>query len=65
LQPLGIAAVEDFSTTLLDYIKDNDGHCTLNDKSDPEEIKRQFHVSKKSIQEGYWRSLQEEADNIG
>ena len=47
LQPLGIAAVEDFSTTLLNYMKDNDGHCTVNDKSDPEEIKRQFHVSKK------------------
>ncbi|WP_434502934.1 CvfB family protein [Prevotella sp.] len=47
LQPLGIAAAEDFSTTLLDYIKNNDGYCTLNDKSDPEEIKRQFHVSKK------------------
>ena len=47
LQPLGIAAVEDFSTTLLNYMKDNDGHCTVNDTSDPEEIKRQFHVSKK------------------
>ena len=47
LQPLGIAAVEDFSTTFLNYMKDNDGHCTVNDKSDPEEIKRQFHVSKK------------------
>ena len=47
LQPLGIAAAEDFSATLLDYIKDNGGYCALNDKSDPEEIKRQFHVSKK------------------
>ena len=47
LQPLGIAAAEDFSTTLLDYIKDNGGYCALNDKSDPEEIKRLFHVSKK------------------
>ena len=28
-------------------MKYNDGHCTVNDKSDPEEIKRQFHVSKK------------------
>lgn len=47
LQPLGIAAAEDFSATLLDYIKDNGGYCALNDKSDPEEIKRLFHVSKK------------------
>lgn len=47
LQPLGIAAAEDFSATLLEYIKDNGGYCALNDKSDPEEIKRLFHVSKK------------------
>ena len=47
LQPLGIAAAEDFSATLLDYIKDNGGYCALNDKSDPEEIIRLFHVSKK------------------
>jgi predicted RNA-binding protein (virulence factor B family) len=65
LQPLGIAAVEDFSTTLLNYMKDNDGHCTVNDKSDPEEIKRQFHVSKKIFKKAIGDLYKKKLDNIG
>ena len=47
LQPLGRAAATDFATTLLEYMERNGGRCHLGDKSDPEEIKRQFQVSKK------------------
>ena len=37
----------DFSGTLLQYLKDNDGVCPLGDKSDAEDIKRQFQVVSK------------------
>ena len=47
LQPLGQAAATDFATTLLEYMERNGGRCHLGDKSDPEEIKHQFQVSKK------------------
>ncbi len=32
---------------LLQYLKDNDGVCDLGDKSEAEDIKRRFQVSKK------------------
>ena len=38
----------DFAETLLRWLKDNGGSCALGDKSDAEDIKRQFHVSKKT-----------------
>ena len=47
LQPMGIAAAEDFSSVLLRHLKENNGYCVLGDKSDPEAIKHQFQVSKK------------------
>lgn len=47
LQPIGIAAAEDFSSVLIRYLKENNGYCVLGDKSDPEAIKHQFQVSKK------------------
>ncbi|MCQ2197974.1 MAG: S1-like domain-containing RNA-binding protein [Bacteroidaceae bacterium] len=43
----GQAAVEDFSDTLLQYIKDNGGHTVLGDKSPAEDIYDTFGVSKK------------------
>ena len=48
LQPIGRKQTLDFSETLLQYLKDNDGVCPLGDKSDAEDIKRQFQVSKKT-----------------
>ncbi len=47
LQPTGQKHAEDFAETLLQYLKDNDGVCDLGDKSDAEDIKRRFQVSKK------------------
>lgn len=47
LQPTGMRQTEDFAKTLLSYLKDNGGVCNMGDKSDAEEIKRAFHVSKK------------------
>ena len=47
LQPTGRQQTLDFAATLLQYMKDNGGHCDLCDKSDAEDIKRRFQVSKK------------------
>ena len=47
LQPTGRQQTLDFSETLLQYLKDNGGVCDLGDRSDAEDIKRRFQVSKK------------------
>lgn len=47
LQPTGRQQTLDFASRLLQYITDNGGKCDLGDKSDAEEIKRRFQVSKK------------------
>lgn len=49
LQKPGQAKVEDFSATLLDYIREQGGQTTLNDKSPAEEIYATFGVSKKTF----------------
>lgn len=49
LQKPGLAKVEDFSTTLLEYIREQGGHTPLNDKSPAEEIYAAFGVSKKTF----------------
>ena len=48
LQQTGRKQTLDFSETLLQYMKDNYGSCELGDKSDAEDIKRRFQVSKKT-----------------
>lgn len=47
LQPTGHQHDLDFAEELLQWLKDNGGHTPLGDKSDAEDIKRQFQVSKK------------------
>ena len=47
LQPTGRQQTLGFAAELLQYMKDNGGTCDLGDKSDAEEIKRRFQVSKK------------------
>ena len=47
LQPTGRQQTLGFSETLLQYLKDNGGVCDLGDRSDAEDIKRRFQVSKK------------------
>lgn len=47
LQPSGRRQTLDFSDTLLNYLREHGGRCELGDKSDAEEIKRRFEVSKK------------------
>lgn len=47
LQPTGRKQTEDFSETLLAYLKEHDGVCDLGDKSEAEDIKQRFQVSKK------------------
>lgn len=47
LQKQGREHAEDFSETLLRYLQYSGGRCHLGDKSDAEDIKNQFHVSKR------------------
>ena len=49
LQKEGRAKVEDFSETLLNFIKENNGYTTLNDKSAADLIYDTFGVSKKTF----------------
>lgn len=48
IQPTGRRQAEEFSETLLQYLKDNGGHCSLGDKSPAELIADRFKVSKKT-----------------
>lgn len=48
LQQTGRKQTLGFAETLLQYLKDNGGSCELGDKSDAEDIKRRFQVSKKT-----------------
>ena len=47
--PTGRRQTLTFSETLLDYLKEHDGYCPLGDKSDAEDIKEMFQVSKKTF----------------
>ena len=47
LQLTGHRKTMDFSNTLLQWLKEHDGHCPLCDNSAPEDIKQMFQVSKK------------------
>ncbi len=49
LQPTGRKHTEEFSEILLQYLKDNNGHCDLGDKSPSELIQDRFKVSKKTF----------------
>ena len=48
IQRTGRQQTLDFSTVLLQYIKEHDGRCHLTDKSDAAEIAMVFKVSKKT-----------------
>lgn len=67
LQPTGRQQTELFSETLLQYLKDNGGHCELGDKSPAEIIADRFKVSKKTYKRAvgdlYKRRLITIADN--
>lgn len=49
LQATGRQLTEDFAETLLLYLQEHDGYCDLGDKSEAEDIKRRFQVSKKTF----------------
>ena len=57
----------DFADTLLEYMRDNGGTCPVGDKSDAEDIKDLFHVSKKvfkrAVGDLYKRRLISISDN--
>mgnify|MGYP003650569068 CR=1 FL=1 len=47
IQPLGVASIEPNSRKVLDAINRNKGVLKLSDKSSPEDIERELHMSKK------------------
>lgn len=49
LEPLGHLSIEPNAAKVLERIKDGNGFLDLNDKSDPEEIKRRMGMSKKAF----------------
>jgi len=49
LQPTGRKLTTDFAQQLLQYLKQHEGACPLGDKSDADDIKETFHVSKKTF----------------
>jgi predicted RNA-binding protein (virulence factor B family) len=49
LQPTGRQQTLDFADTLLLYLNQHDGLCDLGDKSEAEDIKERFQVSKKTF----------------
>lgn len=49
LQRSGARNVEDFAEVLLQFIKDNNGYTSINDKTDAETIYQTFGVSKKTF----------------
>ncbi|KAA6304139.1 hypothetical protein EZS27_044217, partial [termite gut metagenome] len=49
LQKAGVTKVHDFSETLLQYIKDNNGIIPFNDKSQTDDIYHTFGVSKRTF----------------
>jgi predicted RNA-binding protein (virulence factor B family) len=52
LQKPGFEKVDNFSIALLKYIKEHEGHISLNDKSPAEAIYNAFGVSKKTFKKG-------------
>ena len=52
LQKPGFEKIDDFSITLLNYIKEQGGRINLNDKSPAEDIYDTFGVSKKTFKKG-------------
>lgn len=52
LQKPGFEKIDDFSKTLLDYIKEHDGRIDLTDKSPADDIYDTFGVSKKTFKKG-------------
>lgn len=51
LQKHGREHKEDFAANLLRYLQYSGGRCHLHDKSDAEDIKNQFHVSKRTFKQ--------------
>lgn len=49
LQLAGYETIDAVSQEILDVLKKNDGYLSLTDKSDPEDIKREFQISKKAF----------------
>ena len=52
LQPLGTRVLEPAANKILELLEQKGGHIPLHDKSDPEEIKAMFQMSKKTFKKG-------------
>lgn len=52
LQPIGAKMLEPTAKIILDKLQENNGFLPLHDKSTPEEIKKELHLSKKAFKKG-------------
>lgn len=52
LQPLGERVLEPAANKIFTVLKENGGYLPLHDKSDPEEIREMFQMSKKTFKKG-------------
>ena len=52
LQPIGAKMLEPTAKMILDKLQENNGFLPLHDKSTPEEIKKELHLSKKAFKKG-------------
>ncbi|MEC7264253.1 MAG: GntR family transcriptional regulator, partial [Bacteroidota bacterium] len=52
LQPIGAKMLEPTAKMILDKLTQNNGFLPLHDKSTPEEIQDQLHLSKKAFKKG-------------
>lgn len=52
LQPIGFKSQEPAANTIYEKLLMHSGFLSLHDKSDPEDIKRVFHMSKKTFKKG-------------
>lgn len=65
LQPTGRRQTTEFAKTLMNYLKDNGGTCPIGDKSDAEDIRQLFQVSKKVFKRAVGDLYKKHLINIG
>ncbi|WP_420601398.1 S1 RNA-binding domain-containing protein [Flagellimonas sp.] len=64
LQPIGIQMLEPTAEMIFKKLQQNGGYLALHDKSSPEEIKAQLHLSKKSFKKAIGALYKERKINI-
>ena len=64
LQPLGSRVLEPAANKIYNVLKENGGFLPFHDKSDPEEIRDMFQMSKKTFKKGLGTLYRERKVNL-